>query len=245
MDVQLLPGERIDDLERNGYRIIQNKNGFCFGMDAVLLSGFVSARKTDRIIDLGTGTGIIPILLRAKTGSTDITGLEIQEESAQMADRSVRLNGLEEEVHIICGDIRKAAELFAPKSFDVVCSNPPYMKASSGLKNPDEKKAIARHEICCSFADVARAAATLLKPGGKFFLVHRPERLAELIATLRQQGLEPKRMRFVHSFADEKAVMVLIESASGGGTFLKVEPPLIIYKEKGVYTDEIYDIYGF
>ena len=245
MDVTLLPGERIDDLERNGYRIIQNKNGFCFGMDAVLLSGFIKASPSDRIIDLGTGTGILPILLRAKTGSTDITGLEIQEQSADMAKRSVLLNDLEEEIHIVCGDLKEADSLFAHKSFDIVCSNPPYMKQNGGLKNPEEAKAIARHEIKCSFADVADAAKTLLKPVGTFFLVHRPERLTELIWVLRSRQLEPKRIRFVHSFIDEKAVMVLIEAASGGGTFLKVEKPLIIYKEKGVYSEEIREIYGF
>lgn len=245
MEVELLSGERIDDLQRNGYRIIQNRNGFCFGMDAVLLSGFVHAKKKDRIIDLGTGTGILPLLMHAKTGSRDITGLEIQEKSADMAARSVRLNGLEEDIRILKGDIRNVKELFPPKSFDIVTSNPPYMKQSGGLQNPEEEKAIARHEILCSFEDVAKAASYLLKDGGKFFLVHRPERLAELIFVMKEYRLEPKRMKLVHSFLEEKAVMVLIEAASGGGTFLTVEKPLIIYKEKNVYTDEIYDIYGF
>lgn len=245
MEVELISGERIDDLQRNGYRIIQNRNGFCFGMDAVLLSGFVHAKKKDRIIDLGTGTGILPLLMHAKTGSRDITGLEIQEKSADMAARSVRLNGLEEDIRILKGDIRNVEELFPPKSFDIVTSNPPYMKQSGGLQNPEEEKAIARHEILCSFEDVAKAASYLLKDGGKFFLVHRPERLAELIFVMKEYRLEPKRMKLIHSFLEEKAVMVLIEAASGGGTFLTVEKPLIIYKEKNVYTDEIYDIYGF
>lgn len=245
MDVRLLPEERIDDLERNGYRIIQNKKAFCFGMDAVLLSGFVSASETDRIVDLGTGTGIIPLLLHAKTGAKEIYGLEIQEQMAEMAERSVALNDLQNDIHIVIGDIKQADRIFQAGSFDVVTSNPPYMKQSGGLTNPAESKAIARHEILCNFEDVARAAKRLLKSGGKFFLVHRPERLAELIAVLRAFSLEPKRMQMVHSFADEKAVMVLIEAVSGGGTFLKVEKPLIIYKEKNVYTDEIYEIYGY
>ena len=245
MDVKLLPGERIDDLERNGYRIIQNKNGFCFGMDAVLLSGFVRAGKKDKIIDLGTGTGILPLLLHAKSGSKDITGLEIQEAFADMAKRSVLLNGIEDEVKIVLGDLKEADRLFPLKSFDVVTSNPPYMKGGRGLLNPEEGKAIARHEIKCCFEDVCRVAKALLKTGGKLFLVHRPERLAEIIDTLKEYKLEPKRMRFVHSFKDQKAVLFLLEAASGGGTFLKVEQPLIIYKEKGVYTDEIYEIYGF
>lgn len=245
MDVRLLPGERIDDLQRNGYRIIQNKNGFCFGMDAVLLSGFVRAGTNDRILDLGTGTGIIPLLLQAKTGSCDITGLEIQESFAEMAERSVRLNDLDQQIRIICGDLKEADRLFPKGSFDIVTSNPPYMKTGGGLKNPDEGKAIARHEIKCSFEDVAKACRHVLKPGGKFFLVHRPERLAELIDILRACRLEPKRMRFVHSFAEDKAVMVLIEAASGGGTFLEIEHPLIIYKEKNVYTEEIDQLYRF
>lgn len=245
MDVHLLPGERIDDLERNGYRIIQNKNGFCFGMDAVLLSGFVQAGKKDKIIDLGTGTGILPLLLRAKTGSKDITGLEIQEQVAEMAARSVKLNDLEEDIRIVCGDLKEADKLFPAGTFDVVTCNPPYMKAEGGLTNPDEGKAISRHEIKCSFEDVVKVSKKLLKSGGKLFLVHRPERLSELITTLRQNGMETKRLRMVHSFVDEKAVMVLIEAASGGGTFMKVEKPLIIYKEKNVYSDEIDEIYHF
>ena len=214
-------------------------------MDAVLLSGFVQAGTKDKIIDLGTGTGILPLLLRAKTGSRDITGLEIQSAMAEMAERSVKLNDLEEDIKIVCGDLKEADQLFPLGSFDVVTCNPPYMKTDGGLTNPDEGKAIARHEIKCSFEDVVKAAKKLLKSGGKLFLVHRPERLAELITTLKQNGMEPKRLRMVHSFVDDKAVMVLIEAASGGGTFMKVEKPLIIYKDKNVYSDEIDEIYHF
>ena len=245
MEVRLLEGERIDDLERNGYRIIQNSRGFCFGMDAVLLSGFVPGEVMGRAADLGTGTGIIPILLRAKTNLRDITGLEIQEESCGMATRSVALNGLEGEIKIVQGDLREASALLGRGAFNVVTSNPPYMKAGGGLVNPGAAKAIARHEIMCTFADVAREAKALLVPGGSFFLVHRPERLAEIMEELRRCGLEPKRLKMVHSFATSEATMFLLEAVSGGKSGMKVERPLVIYKEKGVYTDEIYDIYGF
>lgn len=245
MEVQLLDGERIDDLERNGYRIIQNPNGFCFGMDAVLLSGFVPPQTGGKILDLGTGTGIIPILLRAKTKSRDITGLEIQERSCEMAGRSVRLNDLEGDVKIVRGDLKEASEIFGRGSFDAVTSNPPYMKADGGIKNPSEAKAIARHEVLCTFEDVASQASKLLKEGGKFYLVHRPERLSEIISTLKAHRLEPKRLKMVHSFIDSEAVLFLLEASLGGRSGMKIEKPLIIYKDKGVYTDEIYDIYGF
>lgn len=245
MEVELLQGERIDDLERNGYRIIQRADGFCFGMDAVLLTGFVPTLARGRVLDLGTGTGIIPILLRAKTKSRDLTGLEIQPGSFEMACRSVKLNDLEDEVHIVQGDICKAGEIFGKGSMDIVTSNPPYMKSGNGLQNPNESKAIARHEVLCTFEDIARETSKVLKEGGKFYLVHRPERLAEIIDTLKKYRLEPKRLKMVHSFIDSEATMFLLEAALGGNLGMKVEKPLIIYKEKGVYTDEIYDIYGF
>lgn len=242
---ELLPGERLDDLERNGYRIIQNPASFCFGMDAVLLSGWARAGKGDRVLDLGTGTGIIPILMAAKTEASYLAGLEIQKESADMARRSVVLNDLCERVEIIEGDIRHASELWAPGSFDVVTSNPPYMKGSHGLKNPDLPKAIARHEILCSLEDVVREAARLLRPGGHFFLVHRPFRLAEIFAEMAEYHLEPKRMRLVYPFADREPNMVLIEGAKGGRPRMTVEKPLIVYRQPGVYTEEIYEIYGY
>lgn len=237
--------ERIDDLQRNGYRIIQKKDGFCFGMDAVLLSGFARVREGETALDLGTGTGIIPILLEAKTEGKHFTGLEIQEEFAGMAVRSVRLNTLEERVEIIQGDIKEASRLFGKASFDVVTSNPPYMNDSHGLKNPDLPKAIARHEVLCTLEDVVREAALLLKPGGRFYMVHRPHRLAEIITVLKEHRLEPKRMKMVHPFVDKEANMVLIEAVRGGRPMMKVEAPVIVYREPGVYTDEIYTIYGY
>ena len=236
--------ERIDDLQRNGYRIIQKKKGFCFGMDAVLLSGFAQVKEGEMAVDLGTGTGIIPILLEAKTKGRHFTGLEIQEEVAEMANRSVRLNHLEDRVDIVRGDIKEASRLFGKASFDVVTSNPPYMNDNHGLKNPDLLKAIARHEVFCTLDDVCREASLLLKTGGRFYMVHRPHRLAEIITALKNYKLEPKRMKLVHPFIDKDANMVLIEAVRGGKSMMKVEAPIIVYQKPGVYTQEIYDIYG-
>ena len=237
--------ERIDDLQRNGYRIIQKKKGFCFGMDAVLLSGFAQVKDGEVAVDLGTGTGIIPILLEAKTKGKHFTGLEIQKEVAEMAERSVRLNHLEDRVDIVRGDIKEASRLFGKASFDVVTSNPPYMNDNHGLKNPDLPKAIARHEVFCTLDDVCREASLLLRSGGRFYMVHRPHRLAEIITALKTYRLEPKRMKLVHPFADKDANMVLIEAVRGGRSMIKVEAPVIVYQKPGVYTQEIYDIYGY
>ena len=245
MTVELKERERVDDLQRNGYRIIQRTDGFCFGMDAVLLSGFAMVKKGERVLDLGTGTGIIPILLEAKTEGEHFSALEIQREVADMARRSVSLNGLEEKIQIVEGDIREASQIFGTASFDVVTSNPPYMNDAHGLKNPDLPKAIARHEVLCTLDDVVREASRVLKAGGRFYMVHRPHRLAEIITVLRGYKLEPKRMKMVHPFADRDANMVLIEAVRGGGVFLKMEAPVIVFKEPGVYADEIRDVYGY
>ncbi len=244
-DVRLKSGERIDDLERNGYRIIQDTDRFCFGMDAVLLSGFVRAKEGARVLDLGTGTGIIPILLAAKTKASYLAGLEIQTDSADMARRSVLMNGLEEKIDIVEGDIKEAGSLFDAASFDVITCNPPYMICRHGLANPNDAKAIARHEILCTLEDVVRQTARLLRPQGNFFMVHRPFRLAEIMVLLHNYKLEPKRMQLVYPFADKEPNMVLIEANRGGRSGMKVEKPLIVYKEPGVYMPEIYEIYGY
>lgn len=238
-------GERIDELHRNGYRIIQKENGFCFGMDAVLLSGFAEVKPGETALDLGTGTGIIPILLEAKTSGRHFTGLEIQHEMAEMAARSVALNGLDEKIDIKEGDIKEAGRIFGRASFDVITTNPPYMNDSHGLKNLDLPKAIARHEVLCTLEDVVREGASLLRSGGRMYMVHRPRRLIEILNTMTRYRLEPKRMKFVHPFAEKEANMVLIEAVRGGGALMKIEKPLIVYREPGVYTDEIYDIYGY
>ena len=243
-DVTIYPYERVDELQRNGYQIIQNPSWFCFGMDAVLLAAFAGIKKGGKALDLGTGTGVIPILMEARTEGSHFTGLEIQAPVAEMAGRSVRLNHLEDKVTIVCGDLKEASSIFGRASFDIVTCNPPYMNEDHGLKNPSEPKAIARHEVLCNFDDVAREAAACLKPGGAFYMVHRPRRLMDLLTTLRAHKLEPKRMRFVHPYVDKEANMVLIEARRGGGVQMHLEAPLIVYKEPGVYTDEVYRIYA-
>lgn len=245
MSVELLENERLDELHRNGYFIIQNPQKFCFGMDAVLLSGFARVKRRETVLDLGTGTGIIPILLEAKTEGEHFTGLEIQPESADMAKRSVRYNHLEEKISIEIGNIKDASSQFGASSFDVVTTNPPYMTGQHGLTNPNEAKAIARHEILCTLEDIMRESAKVLKPQGRFYMVHRPFRLAEILALMRQYQIEPKRMQLVYPYVDKEPNMVLIEGLRGGNPHVSVEKPLIVYKKPGVYTDEIYDIYGY
>lgn len=245
MTVRLKSTERVDELQRNNYRIIQDPGRFCFGMDAVLLTGFARAKQTDRLLDLGTGTGIIPLLMEAKYHCAHLVGLEIQAESADMASRSVELNGLSDKIEIITGDIREADRIFPSASFDCVTCNPPYMAGRHGIVNPLAPKAIARHEILMSFEDVAGQTARLLKPGGHFFLVHRPFRLAEIIVALAAHGLEPKRMQLVHPYVDREPNMVLLEAVRGGRSRMKVEKPLVIFSETGKYMPEITELYGY
>lgn len=244
MEVKLLEGERVDELHRNGYYIIQDPKRFCFGMDAVLLSGFAMVKEGETALDLGTGTGIIPILLEAKTKGKHFTGLEIQSESADMAERSVRMNDLESKVSIVEGDIKEAKNLFAGKLFDVVTSNPPYMNTNHGLVSLGTPKAIARHELLCTLDDVVKAAASCLKVGGRFYMVHRPHRLVEIITTCTKYKLEPKRLRMVQPYEGKEPNMVLIECCKGGGSMIKVEPPLVVYESVNQYTREVLDIYG-
>lgn len=241
----LKPGERLDDLQRNGYQIIQDTGRFCFGMDAVLLTGFVKLKSGEHVLDMGTGTGIIPILLEAKTKAAHFTALEIQADSADMAKRSVKINGLEEKIAVVQGDIKEAGLLFGAASFDVVTTNPPYMIGEHGLKNPNEAKAIARHEVLCTLEDVVREATKVLKSSGRFYMVHRPFRLAEIIRTLSAYGLELKRLQFVHPYIDKEPNMVLLECMKGAKPRVTVEPPIVVFKEPGVYHEDIVKVYGY
>ena len=244
MTTNLKPEERLDDLQVNGYEIIQHPGKFCFGMDAVFLSNFARVKKGERVLDLGTGTGIIPILMTAKTEGENFVGLEIQEESADMARRSISHNHLDGKVEIVTGDIKEAANIFGLASFDVITTNPPYMIGQHGIANESDTKAIARHEVLCTLDDILRESARILKPRGRFYMVHRPFRLAEILSKMVEVGIEPKRMRMVHPFIDKEPNMVLIEGMRGANSRMTVESPLIVYKEVGVYSDELLGEYG-
>ena len=235
--------ECLDDLQ-NGLFIIQKKNGFKFGIDAVLLSDFAKETRSKKTLDLCTGTGIVPLLLSAKTNTPKIFGLEIQEESADVARRSVAYNHLEQDIVITTGDIKEAAAIHGGSFFDVVTTNPPYMVGSHGLTGNNQAKIIARHETLCTLEDVVSQAAKVLKPRGRFYMVHRPFRLAEILSVMVQHKIEPKRMQLVHPYVDKEPNMVLIEGLRGGNSRMTVEKPLIVYEKPGVYTKEVLDIYG-
>lgn len=244
MIINLKEGERLDDLQIKGYEIIQHPGRFCFGMDAVLLSSFAKVKKNEKALDLGTGTGILPILLEAKNDGSYYAGLEIQEESAHMARRSVAHNNLQDKVEIVTGDIKEAAGIFGAASFEVITTNPPYMIGDHGLKNGNEALYIARHEALCTLDDILRESARILKPKGRFYMVHRPFRLPEILAKMSAAGIEPKRMRLVYPHIDKEPNMVLVEGLRGGKPRMQIEPPLIVYHKDGTYTDELLEMYG-
>ena len=235
--------ERLDDLQ-NGYMLIQDPSQFCFGIDAVLLSWFAKVKPGEQVLDMGTGTGIVPILLKARYPLGKYTGLEIQEESEDMARRSVAYNHLEEDISITLGDIKEASGIYGGSAFDVVVSNPPYMIGSHGLTGDNRAKTIARHKTLCTLEDLLEQSAKILRPRGRFYMVHRPFRLAEILSSMIRHKIEPKRMRMVHPYVDKEPNLVLIEGIRGGRSRMTVEKPLIVYKEPGVYTREILDIYG-
>ena len=241
--MDILENERVDDLQYKGLRLIQKRDGFCFGVDAVLLANFADIKKDDRVLDIGTGTGIIAVLAAAKTAARSVTGLEIQSEIAEMAGRSVKLNGLEDRLDIVCGDVKKSLELFGPSTFDAIVTNPPYMNRGGGLLNPSDTKAVSRHELLCTLEDVISISSRLLAPGGRFAMVHRPGRLADIIYLMRSNGIEPKYIRFVHPSPYKSPNLLLVKGARGGRPQLKVLEPLYIYDEAGNYSKEINRIY--
>lgn len=243
MSVKLLENERLDDLHRKGYQIIQNTKMFCFGMDAVLLTAFAKVSNEDQVLDLGSGNGVIPLLMQGRYEPQSVIGLEIQEANVDMSRRSIQWNKVEDQVQIIHGDIKEAETLLPLSSFDVVTCNPPYMDAGKGLRNELSAKTIARHEVLCTLEDVIRSASKLTTVGGRFYLVHRPHRLVDIMTLLRTYKMEPKRIRMVHPDIESEANMVLIESVRHGKPFLKMEKPLIIYKEPNTYTDEVKMLY--
>lgn len=242
--MELKENERIDDLEYKGLKLIQNKDGFCFGVDSVLLSDYAKKiKKNAKVIDIGTGTGIISILLCAKTNLEKIYGIELQTEVAQMAKRSAKLNHLEEKFEIINANIKDIFSILNKYEYDVVVTNPPYKKVNTGVKSLDERQLISRHEVECTLEDIIEKSSKLLKDLGEFYMVHRAERIVDIMCLLRKYKLEPKNIRFVHSKVEEKPSLILIRAVKGAKEFLKIDKPLIIYREDGEYTDEILEIY--
>lgn len=244
MQNELNENERIDDLQCKGYRLIQNTACFCFGMDAVLLSSFANAGSKDKVLDMCTGNGVIPILMRGKTECTSYMGIEVQDVSFDLACRNVVLNGLETDIRMIHGNIKDYRQLLNGELFDVITCNPPYMDENHGIVNPDSAKAVARHEILCNLEDVVCAAGKSLKVKGRFYMVHRPRRLVDIFELCRKYKMEPKRIRMVHPYADKDANMVLIEAVKCGNGQLIVEKPLVVYEEDGSYTNELLKLYG-
>lgn len=237
--------ERIDDLEFKNLKIIQDTNGFCFGIDSVLLSDYAkNIKKGSKVIDLGTGTGIISILLCGKTELSKIVGVEIQKEVYQMAQKSIKLNNLENKFKIINQNITNLKKIYSRASFDVVVTNPPYKKENTGLKNEEEKKIISRHEVKATLEDFMQISSYLLKDKGEFYMVHRPERLVDIMSIMRQNKIEPKNIRFVCPNTQKAPNLVLIKGIKLGNPFLKVEKNLYVYNENGKYTEEILQIYN-
>ena len=245
MEIELKENERIDDLEFKNLKIIQNTKGFCFGIDAVLLSDFAkNIKKNAKVLDLGTGTGIISILLCGKTNLEKIVGVEVQKEVANMAKRSSKLNNLENKFEIINENIINLENIYERNSFDVIVTNPPYKKENTGIVNEEEKKLISRHEVLAKLEDYIEISNKLLKDKGEFYMVHRPERLVDIIAYMRQYKIEPKEIRFVCSHEKEPPKLVLIKGVKNAKPFLKFKEDLYIYNDDGSYTDEIYEIYN-
>ncbi|MEI6603176.1 MAG: tRNA1(Val) (adenine(37)-N6)-methyltransferase [Clostridia bacterium] len=236
--------ETLDDLQLDGLMLLQKKNGFRFGVDAVILADFAQVKKDDLVLDIGTGTGIIPVLLAAKSRAKQITGLEIQQEIAEMAVRSVKMNQLEGRVSILQGDIQEWASLFGKAHFHLVVCNPPYMELDTGMCNATETLSIARHEVTCTLEDIVKAAAGVLQPNGRIAMIHRPHRLVDLFTAFRAHGIEPKTLRFVCPNANAAPSMILVHGTKHGKKELRVRENLYIFDETGAYSAEINQIYG-
>lgn len=237
------PQERIDDLQFKGLRILQDPERFCFGTDAVLLAHFADVRKGDQLADLGTGTGILPILLYGRREYGHCDAIELQEAMADMAARSVKLNGLEEKITVHHADLRELGKLLPAGGFDAVVCNPPYKKAGSGIKNASEEHAIARHEVTCTLEDVCRSAARLLKNSGRLAIIQQSDRIMDILYTMRAFDLEPKRCRLVQPRAGMPPNLMLVEGVKRGKPYMKWESTLCVFDENGAYTDEMNRIY--
>ena len=236
--------ERIDDLQRGGLRVIQRADAFRFGTDAVLLADVAAPRRHDRVCDLGTGTGIIPLLLYARENTISADAVEIQPDMADMAARSMAMNGLNEKIRVLPGDLRSIRTLLPHARYDLVTCNPPYGKAGGTLLNPDASKRLARHEESCAIEDVACAAAWLLQNGGRLCCVFPAARMIELSDAMRKYRMAPKRIRMVHSRVEKAAHLCLMEGMLDARPGLIIEPPLVIYDENNAYTPELRRIYG-
>lgn len=245
MNIQLKENERIDDLEFKNLKIIQNKEGFCFGIDSVLLADFAkNIKKGANVLDLGTGTGIISILLCGKTDLNSITGVEIQNEVAEMANRSSKLNKLEKKFKVLNDNILNLINIYDNQSFDVIVTNPPYKKKNTGIINENEKKIISRHEITATLEDFIKVSSDLLKDKGEIYMVHRPDRLVDIFSLMRNNKLEPKILRMVYSNKNKEPKLLLIKGIKNAKPFLKIEKNLYIYDGNGNYTEEIMKIYN-
>lgn len=240
----LKENERVDDLGRGGYRVIQDPAAFCFGVDAVLLAWFMKVHPGERVIDLCTGSGVVAFLADARNPGASYVGLELLPEVADRAARSALLNRAEDHIQIETGDVKTASERFGRASFDVVSVNPPYMKAGCGLENPDEGKAVARHELRCTLEDVVKSASALLKPGGRFYMVHRPERLPEILKSMAEARIAPAEILPVYPFPEKPATMILISGIRGGRNGMKTLPPVVIYRDKNQYAEAFLQIYS-
>lgn len=242
-DIVLEPDQKIDDLHIGALKIIQSRNRFMYGIDAVLISDYAKVKNGEEVVELGTGTGIIPILLAATTRAKKITALEVQTESARMAENSVKLNRMEDRIQIVNADLREIKKIIPPQSVNVVVSNPPYMKASGAVENQNQELAIARHEIMCTLEDVLKAASFVLKPNGRFYMIHKPQRLDQIIRLGAESKLAVKKMRLVVPEVDKAPTMVMVEMVKCGAEGLEIEPNLVVYKEKGIYSEEVERIY--